>query len=428
MGANWKKKTQPELILNRYKEISSATENNRVQFSGFEAFDLDPQINRMIDYGENFSFHTKKHFRDKAIRTCIRSNKITKEEYIYQINKEISIYKNKVAQEFTIVTSISIAENIPFRSIKLPNATITGHKSTLPKKYQDRSSYNDSWKKISKNESPLPENYTIVTVKVKERSEEEAAEVALNNLDYVRGIIGFLVNPQASYNHVFGSSVSKPLNKVMLGGMHTLHKKNGKLATENSFWYESNYKEIDSYIIKKEKIKTIKTELTRIIKITSEMKKPDRDQIISAITKYARALDDQDRNVIIQKLWSILESLTAKNENNCDKLVRRCSYLFKESDYVSQILEGIRDYRNQYIHAGFSEEELDSHCYQLQKIFRRLIGFYLSTSKTFRDLEEANTFLDLPTTKTGLSEEAIRTERKLELIKKALEYRFREKK
>ncbi|MCD1641028.1 hypothetical protein K7H92_20095 [Pseudomonas stutzeri] len=422
MSAKWKKKAQPELILDRYKRISSETEDNRIQFSGFEVFDLDPQLNRMIDYGETFNFHTKKTFRDRAIRACIKSKKITKEQYIKELNKEISLYKNKETQDFTLVTSISIDSSIPLTRIKLENTTIRFYKAGLPKKYQERFKHNSQWDSLDKHNSPLPENYSVVTIRVKGKSVEDAAEAALNHLDYVRGVVGYLVNPQNFFSP-FGPSGIKPLNRIMLGGMHTLHKTNGKLAIPDSFWFETNYKQIPPYKFKDETKEKIKKNINYILSKIESMPPNDKETLIPALTRYARALDDQDRNVIIQKLWALLESLTAKGENNCDKLVKRCSYLYSESEYVAQILEGIRDYRNQYIHAGLSEEEIDSHCYQLQKVFRTLIGFYIGKANTFESIEEANQFLDFPQKVEDIEEEETKTERRLKLLREAKRFR-----
>ncbi|MCY1306144.1 hypothetical protein D9M69_713560 [compost metagenome] len=82
-----------------------------------------------------------------------------------------------------------------------------------------------------------------------------------------------------------------------------------------------------------------------------------------------------------------------------------------------QVLEYIRDYRNQNVHRGHSEDELDNHCFQLQKFFRKLIIFYAGHSDFFQSLGEANRFLDF-------SDDKGKLEREIQLLEKAKSYRF----
>lgn len=423
MGAAWKKKTNPDLIFDRYREISSLTNDNRVQFSGFEGFELDAQLNRIIEYGENFSFHTKKSLRDKALRACIKSNKINKDEFKKELNKEISIYKTITDKEYILTTSLSLADGLPIKRIKLPDAVIQSHEKGLPKKYQGRATYIDRWNELFKGESPIPDSYTAVTIKVKAKSPEDAADMALNNLDLVRGILGFHVNPSGDFSFLFGTPKTKPINKITLGGMHALHSTNGKLILKDSFWFEPNYKERPTHTISKERLPTIKKSITIIIEGINKYQDDDRETLTSAIIRYARALDDQDRNVIIQKLWATIESIVTPNESNCDKIAKRCSFLFKESKYVSEVLEGIRGYRNQYVHAGISEDEIDSHCYQLQNFLRSVIFFYISKASFFKSLNEAREFLDSPEELKDINKSIEMAERKVELLKLARKFR-----
>lgn len=56
----------------------------------------------------------------------------------------------------------------------------------------------------------------------------------------------------------------------------------------------------------------------------------------------------------------------------------------------------------------------ERHCYALQECFRQLIRFYLGFSDFFRDLDEANRFLDS-------SNDPLVLERQMELLAKAKE-------
>jgi hypothetical protein len=84
------------------------------------------------------------------------------------------------------------------------------------------------------------------------------------------------------------------------------------------------------------------------------------------------------------------------NEPNNDKLPKRCAILFKDREYHQQILEHLREYRNQNIHSGFQSNKAKTYCYQLQMYFREVIFFHMRSVEKLDTLDEAHMLLDLP--------------------------------
>ncbi|HCL3983679.1 hypothetical protein ACSEON_17285 [Pseudomonas aeruginosa] len=424
MAARWRKKCHPEIVLTKIEKVASINSDGRLQFAGFDYFELEPQLHGMIDHDENYSFQTKKQLRDRAIFACLEEGTLSKELFIKKLNREISLFKNKKDYSYTILTSFSISENFPLKRIKFDNSTFISYPSGLPKKYSSRSAHNPRWEQLFKDHPSLPENYTPVAIKVSAKNPSDAVDQALNNIDFIRAIIAINVNPGASFSISFGGQSYQPINKVMLGGMHTLHNPRGELVSKHNFWYEPNYQPITPAQITKKKKVAIQSSIKWIMSSLDLYPKEDSSLLKQSLVRYVRAIDERDRNTIIQKLWSTLESLLAKGESNCDSIVRRCSFLFKDRDYIKQTLENIREYRNRSVHSGLTEEGVDSYCYNLQRFFRALIQFYLASAEKFDSLDEANKFLDLPYSVADINEQEDLAKRHLHLLSEAKKFRL----
>lgn len=96
------------------------------------------------------------------------------------------------------------------------------------------------------------------------------------------------------------------------------------------------------------------------------------------------------------RLWGAVESLVTPRRADYDALVRRCAFLFEDSDYHRQLLEHLREYRNSSVHAGEESDQAKTHCFQLQLYFVEIIWFHLRNSNYFSSLEETTEFFDLP--------------------------------
>jgi hypothetical protein len=72
------------------------------------------------------------------------------------------------------------------------------------------------------------------------------------------------------------------------------------------------------------------------------------------------------------------------------------SFLFEDHPYHAQTLEHIRDYRNSNIHSGLENQNAKNYAFQLQFYFYRLMLFYVKSMDDFKNIDEANKFLDSP--------------------------------
>ncbi|WP_163020838.1 hypothetical protein [Pseudomonas viridiflava] len=393
MKVKWKgnKNLKPQLLMDRMAKITSIMPDGRLSFSAFEKFQLDAVLLTMLEFHKEFSFSTMKMLFDSGVDYCARRSDFTKSTFLTGVNEAVVKHGARPEKTFVLVTSISSFDGFAKKNITLYSSNIRSWPKGMPKKYLAREQL--EW---THGEAPMPEGYCPITVTVKSKDSMDAAHAAIYDLDYVRGIHALFVNPPSELT--FDSGPQKPINKIMLGGMHTLHDSKGRLAKENIYWYERDYR------IRRPIRFSNKTRVAKNLEYVEQQinTHTNGSTIKDAIVRYVRAYDESDRNVTIQKAWAAIESIVCPHENNASAIVRRCSFMFADRPYYEQVLEHLREYRNRNVHSGYEVEDLDYHCYQLQQFFRQAVLFYLKNASVFSDLQEANQFLDLPSTITEL--------------------------
>ena len=391
MKVEWKanKKLKPQIILDRLKACSSIDAEGKVSFNGFEIHELDSVLFTMIDFHKTFSYHTAKRFYNRALNSWVKSGSKLADDFLKALKIEVLSYNKQVPKEYVLVTSISIATGFPLRRIVLGDTTLECYPGGLPKKYKNREAYNARWN----FESPsLPDSYCPVVVRFKSKNPMDGVEHALHELDFIRGVFCLDINPAFEIAISMRAIRRAPINKLTLGGMHTLHNKDGSLSDSNIFWYDSNYTERRSLNLTAGK----KTQSINFFRFVTDKLKHHKDAHIikDAIVRFVRAFDETDKNSSVQRGWAALESVMAPGENNTDLVVARCSYLYGEREYHRQILEHVKDYRNRNVHMGQSIDDPSPHCFQIQKFFRQAVIFHLAEVGNFSGLQDANKFLD----------------------------------
>ncbi|MGE6387329.1 hypothetical protein ACQKEN_16895 [Pseudomonas sp. NPDC078416] len=404
------KKLKPIIILEKMIKIASVLPDGRVSFTGFEKFELDSILFSMIEFHKDFSYSTSKTFYTKSLSRWVASGVHTAESFILELNREAIGYGRKPVSEFVVVTSISIEGGFPKPRIVLPSVSIQSWPSGLPKKYHGRFGFDDMW---PEGGDAMPASYCPVVIKFNAKNGHDGVELALAELDYVRGLFCLISNSVFKMALGDDSSLRLPINEIMLGGMHTLHRSDGRLFSSDTYWYEPEYTEVKAKRMPSEKRSAVLDHFTSLNEKIHAHR--DAHTIKESIVRYARAFDGRDKNFALQKTWAALETLMAPNDNNTDLLVRRCSYMWRDRLYHRQVLEHIKDYRNRSVHTGRVLDNPSDQCYLLQKYFRQAVIFHASNANVFTDLREANEFLDL-------SDDRDELVRKSFLIEKAITF------
>jgi hypothetical protein len=404
MRVNWKenKNLNPDVILAKIDSIKTVSEDKKVSYSGFDYQYAMTALVNMVDFPSHCDGFNHENIVSRAVSKIAKDSTLGKSKVMEAINNIVKAESATREHKYHMLTSLSLAEPYPFKRISLEGSLIRILDGDYPKKYSGR------LEAISKhsNIANTPENYANVIVSLKNKSVKGAATKSLRVLDIVRSLWCLFGN---SSMEIFGEQW-KPINKIRLGSAHTIHKDNGNIASD-SFWYEPNFSA--EKIFKPKKAEIFSKNFTWALRKLSEI--PYSTVLKDSLLRYVRALDERDQNVALIRLWGALEVLTAPSEANYDLVTRRCAFLFAEHNYHKQILEHLRDYRNSNVHSGDQSEQAKSNCYQLQFYYHHLVLFHLRNRGEFSSLDEANSFLDLPSKKETL-------ENRKRLIEKAIKF------
>lgn len=405
MLITWKNGNQfkPEILLKRIALIRTVSPEGSVSFSGFELEDCLPAIKSMLKFPSGAADLDTSNLVWRGLARI--KNELTKDNFIQAINSELTEKLSTNEQIYFLLTSISIDHRDIQKKLKVLNAELTFQAKSYPVRFKSR---NDLLQSHNIPVASEPNTYCRVVVKVKAKSIDAAVNCALRALDLQRSIWCMMGNPQMQLLS-FGSS-SKPINVIRLGSRHTLHLENGAPA-KNDIWYEPGFIETQIFRIKKPDIAKHNVQVAHRGLSNSKYS----DELISSLFRYARALDELEANTAYLRLWGALESLVVPGKADHEKLIKRCAFLFQDIDFHRQLLVHLREYRNLSVHAGEESERARTHCFQLQLYFVNLIWFHLKNAKFFKSLDEANNFLDLPSSKSDL-------ERRLKMTKKALKF------
>ncbi|WP_418319384.1 hypothetical protein [Piscinibacter sakaiensis] len=400
MPASWKNKPgrfKPEIILAEVDSERTVGANGKVSFVAFGSFEMSvPIIRSMLDFPDAAEHLDVSHLISRSFASA--KGKLTSATFLAALNAALKRELSKLDEDFVMLTALSISvPSFP------PMHTVNGAKIRLlqgdyPSRFR-KSRETVLQDPRSATMEATPPTYTKVLVRIKAKSPRAAALKALDALDLLRGIWCLYCNPGFEIP-LGGNPPRKPINLIRLGNQHTVHHPDGSLVSESQFWYEPNFSPAHPYTPKDASL-LLKAQRDVLRRLAAS---PYSKRLVSAILRGTRALDESDADVAFVRLWSALESATASGigQGDYDKVVRRCAFLYKETEYQRQVMEHLREYRNANIHSGTSSEDARLHCFQLLDFFRSLIRFHLRNRGGFKSIDEANRFLDLPSDKQEL--------------------------
>lgn len=405
MPVKWKQgpRFRPSVVLKKIDSVRTIGPDGRTSFSGFELEDCLPALHSMLDFppiaGETDTSSLVWGGLAKA------GKDLTSESFLKAINQELNATLAKKEQCYVLLTSISLnGLDIP-KQVQIAGATIR-FSANYPIRFQLPRA-----RLLDEQHVPVPltpENYCKVMVVVKAKSPRAAVKKALHALDLQRAMWCLMGNPQMQIGR--GGASLAPINVVRLGSRHTLHLPTGARAAD-LMWFEPSFKEASIFRAERPQI-VRKNSRWALRKIAAS---PYGDRLVGSLIRFVRALDEPEPSTAFLRLWGALEALTTPGQADYEKIVKRCSFLFRENAFHRQLLEHLREYRNATVHAGEESELARTHCFQLQLYFSSLVWFHLKNAEFFRTLDEANFFLDSP---DNLSE----LQRRLQLMRKAVHF------
>ena len=355
--------------------------------------------------------------------------KINRANFIDEINQvtdqrgRYSKSESDNLKEFRLLTTISIKPPFKFSNFTIDDCSIRVIEGSFPKKYDSRKDFLTTNLFASDDRETNDDDekqYCKVIVSTESSYPQEASVKCLAALNLLRAWLcmqynsSMLIPGRADY-------VDKPLNKIILGKYTTLHTERGKLAIE-LYWINAPYVRVKPFHMTTEYKSIIKKQTTAFCNQLDKIEVKDRKKIKTAMLRFVRACDHTNYYSTIIEGWGSLESLLVNKKNSNDLISKRCSFIFEKNKLEQQIIESIREYRNRIVH----DRELPATslivCYQLQRIFYKIITFYLDYADEFDTLEKANEFLDLPPDIAGLNELQKELHNKQQLIQRAIKY------
>jgi hypothetical protein len=398
MCAKWiNNKIDPKTLANKLNQRIKRPFQG-LSYNDSVTADILTVIYSSIEFDSKIPETEKRNIVWKGVSTAAEKGAVT-EKFLGEISREENLYKNLKPQKFVLLTTISVNHLSELNKIKSTDKTTIIFNRFLPNKFNRKSIIEIAKQGKTVRADEIPSNFVYVRVNVEARTEVEAYHKAIDALDLLRGIWNLYFNLGVGRRVSFGGT--SPVNKIILGPIHTLHKSTGRLATED-FWYEPNYKRPLFPFSITHQYQNLKNH-EKLVK--SRIRKSNySSEIENSILKYTRALDERNFNNAFLALWSLLENLTG-SVASYDDAIKRTLFLYKDKEFHKLILEHLRSYRNKTIHTGDSiSEGMETLLYQLKGYVEKLLEFHLYNNLKFKDISVSAQFLSLNSDRNILRE------------------------
>ncbi|MCW5553685.1 MAG: hypothetical protein KIS67_16190 [Verrucomicrobiae bacterium] len=392
MCAKWKDKYDPNLLAERIEAGCDRSSPGRIGFK-MEHHDCVTLLWSSLVLSDEILESEISSIFWKGIFAAAKAGRITAKSLCSEISKAEKAFLDLPLVQFTVATNISLAP-----AASLMRRPRTGSRisigGTSDGKFSREPIIQHARTLLS---SDLPANYPATRVMLRARTPAEAASKALDDLDLIRGLWNLGLN-----RRIISSSSSgkrQPINQILLGPVHTIHKPDGSLATQQ-FFYETTFSGGVTVPNPPSFERALSFEKWAIKNLC---KSKYRDVLEKAIRRYGRALDGTDFNAAFLKLWSLLELLTQTGKKDpYDVTIRRCSFIYQDRLFTKLLLEHLRDYRNHHVHSGSESSLIVTLLYQLKRHVEDVLLFHFQSYKWFNSLDEVVRFLDLPPEKDKL--------------------------
>jgi len=411
MSNYWKKGYQMEEITAEFEKARMVNQDGTVSFQmpNFGVINtLEAVAVSAFAWNSEIPGREKRNIVWRGLIEAGTQGAITPDSLGRAIKQSQSVFLALPRKKYVFLTSLSIRHSASLGRKRLGDSTIL-FESRRPAKFSDpRQSLS-----VQLFEYPaIPADYLLVRIHVSGRNPNDAVTRAFRDFDLLRGIWNLAVNRGQPWR-MSSSYPRKPVNRIVLGPVHTLHLPNGDLAVPQ-WWYEPNFqKPIKAFDFAKYQERLFRFEGY----VRRDLKRvPYREDLETAIINYGRALDLSDWNAAFLQLWSVLEALTFTEKERYDVTIRRASFIWRENRFHRQILLHLRDLRNSFVHENSGDDEIETLMYDLKRYVEALIQFHLAVGKKFSDKTEMKDFLQL-------SQDVDTLDHKLRLFNKAKRFR-----
>jgi hypothetical protein len=391
MSVSWNKDYNPVPVIEKLESTRRIGDNGQTQFEGTTINEFKTLLYSMLTFPSDIPEFDARSIVAQAQFRSGDKGVITTKSYLAEVNKLEKEYQTQPIERYALASSISINPLMMIHRIRFENNLIVFER-LLPAKFRQESGKLLKNAELSLFASP-PIDYLFVRIHVPAKTIHGAAKQALETIDFVRGVWNLTLN-RGQYFRMSWGGQPKPVNLIILGPLHTLHKPSGELAAKNNWWFEP------SYLGAIKPLSLQHDELGNLYKSLDHVKRKFKKHkysnvLFNAVVRYTRALDERDWTTAFIKLWGILELLTDTTRDKYDVTIRRTAFIYQEREYHYQVLQHLREYRNLSIHFDKGNSEIETCLYQIKNYVEALISFHINNKYGFESVQEAAGFLSL---------------------------------
>lgn len=387
MCAKWLQKTYPIEII---KSLDSSRVKKENTVVGFNAFTFDEDVSSLLSFirfDPRLPACEEMQLFRKSAFVCAKRGRITARSLISEIARRETLFLKTPLSEGILVTQFSVRHLSKLGRFTVGDSKLS-FKKRLPKRFDRDSILATARHGLVGKE---PEDYTWVLVRTSGRSILETGTKGLAAAGVVRGLWNLFFNLHAIMR-LSGGGRPKPVNQILRGPFHTLHRADGSPATDRMWWYEPDYVgPVRAFDLTRRWGKFGKFVVWSLRRIRESRL---HDHLAECVTRYGDALDERRYQNAFLQLWSVLEALTGTQNADYGSLVRRGCFIWEDRDRHQQVLEHLRERRNRLIHSTSPLPDAEIVLYQLKRYCEEIILFLLKHPGDFGTVEELRQFMD----------------------------------
>lgn len=291
----------------------------------------------------------------QTIKNCFDIRDISEKKFIELLALKVDSFLNKRKEPKYLVNSISILKP-NFNKIEVNESIIRFYKN-LPNQFVSRV---NKLKEVLKKPLAIS-NYCNCVIETVTFSNE--IDLPLKNLNILRALFCLYNN----YDFQFVTKGRVPINRVRIGEFHTLHNKEGQ--AENNVYYEMDF--IEASIIEISQSKKFFQTILRLINSS-----PYKEVIFDSLIFYVKAFDSYDPNISLILAWNAIDKLTNSESGNYNSVINRFRGLVGKTKH-SEIIEILKNVRNNYVHRIAEHKNARDYCYEIQSYFKLILEIHL---------------------------------------------------
>lgn len=377
-----KDQTEIEIILNEIKDdISQNGYSDTAVARAWERLAL------RINWGNS---SLPKHRRGWAVKTGLEEakaqNKFIPGVVLTAIRTNVEREIALPLQPFIVITHFSLYRTKKLGSVRQLDGARFSFCQKFPKEYLTE----DLKILLHKREVEMPEGHVCVKITLNARSPQEAIDLSVDHLNFVRGLWNLYRN---RFLERLGSH-NTPFNPITWGPFLTVHHSDGKLAYKS--WLPHPRETPNEYSNwDKSFINALKYEVEarkNIRKLSTEFGTEIKDLIIH----YCRALDTPGNpDLALSRLWGVLERITIESTDPHHLIPKRISKLFREEESTRLEMDDIRRLRNAFVHEIQNINHAESFLSTLNTVVAHAIIFLIDHAHHFTSIKDFRAYMSL---------------------------------